>query len=104
MKTAWFLGHRIRLAMDPGADRRSAGQGKTVEADETEMDRSRKTSACGPGGRRDNVQVLSLVERGGASAPCSRPRGSARVCASTPRGQPPRDRQRALYKFTGRQA
>jgi transposase-like protein len=33
MKTAWFLGHRIRLAMDPGtAALRLGGEGKTVEA------------------------------------------------------------------------
>lgn len=43
MKTAWFLGHRIRLAMDPGAAEPLGGAGKTVEADETELSRSRKT-------------------------------------------------------------
>ncbi len=67
MKTAWFLGHRIRLAMDPGAAApRLGGEGKTVEADETEMGRSRKTKR--PAGfqrRTHNVKVLSLVERGG---------------------------------------
>jgi transposase-like protein len=39
MKTAWFLGHRIRLAMDPGTATPIGGEGKTVEADETEMAR-----------------------------------------------------------------
>ena len=66
MKTAWFLGHRIRLAMDPGTATPIGGEGKTVEADETEMARSRKTRR--PEGfrrRLHNPKVLSLVERGG---------------------------------------
>jgi transposase-like protein len=66
MKTAWFLGHRIRLAMDPGTATPIGGEGKTVEADETEMARSRKTRR--PAGfrrRLHNPKVLSLVERGG---------------------------------------
>ncbi len=37
MKTAWFLGHRIRLAMDPGYTGPMGGEGKTVETDETEI-------------------------------------------------------------------
>jgi hypothetical protein len=42
MKTAWHLGHRIRFAMAPGADVGPlGGAGKTVEADETELARSR---------------------------------------------------------------
>jgi transposase-like protein len=66
MKTAWFLGHRIRLAMDPGVASPIGGEGKTVEADETEMARSRKTRRP-EGFRRSthNTKVLSLVERGG---------------------------------------
>jgi transposase-like protein len=67
MKTAWFLGHRIRAAMAPDSSVGPlGGEGKTVEADETEMARSRKTRRP-PGFRRskDNVKVLSLVERGG---------------------------------------
>ena len=67
MKTAWFLGHRIREVMAPAADAGPlGGAGKTVEADETEMARSRKTKR--PAGfrrRTHNVRVLSLVERGG---------------------------------------
>src|SRR5580698_7283734 len=44
MKTAWFLGHRIRLAMAPPSNAGPlGGAGKTVEADETEMGRSRHT-------------------------------------------------------------
>jgi transposase-like protein len=62
MKTAWFLGHRIREAM-ADRDGKIGGGGITVEADETFLAKSRKT-------RREfhempPVQVLSLVERGG---------------------------------------
>ncbi len=64
MKTAWFLGHRIRLAMDPGMASPIGGEGKTVEADDMEMGRSKKTRRR-PDGRKSNVKVLSLVERGG---------------------------------------
>jgi transposase-like protein len=65
MKTAWFLGHRIRLAMDPGAAEPMGGAGKTVEADETELSRSHKSRRLEGHRRRDNPVVLSLVERGG---------------------------------------
>jgi transposase-like protein len=64
MKTAWHLGHRIRLAMDPGQDTPLGGEGKTVEIDDTEVGRSKK-SRRHPQGRKANVKVLSLVERGG---------------------------------------
>src|SRR6202789_3276383 len=64
MKTAWFLGHRIRLAMDPGYTGPMGGEGKTIEADDMELGRSIK-SRRRPEGRKGNVKVLSLVERGG---------------------------------------
>jgi ISXO2-like transposase domain/Transposase zinc-ribbon domain len=64
MKTAWHLGHRIRLAMDPGYTGPMGGEGKTVEIDDTEFGRSSKTRKR-PDGRKSNVKVLSLVERGG---------------------------------------
>ena len=51
MKTAWHLGHRIRLAMDPVVPQPMGGGGKTVEADETEIAPSRKTKRD-PGHRR----------------------------------------------------
>jgi transposase-like protein len=67
MKTAWHLGHRIRHAMAPGGDIGPlGGSGKVVEADETELARSRKTKR--PAGfrrRLHNPIVMSLVERGG---------------------------------------
>ncbi len=41
MKTAWFLGHRIREAMTPAANTGPlGGSGVTVEADETELAKS----------------------------------------------------------------
>jgi transposase-like protein len=67
MKTAWFLMHRIRHSMAPdGSVGPLGGFGKTVEADETELARSRKTKR--PAGFRrktHNPVVVSLVERGG---------------------------------------
>jgi transposase-like protein len=65
MKTAWFLGHRIRHAMDPGSVGPLGGAGKTVVADETELAPSRKTKRPVGHRRRDNAVVMSLVERGG---------------------------------------
>jgi len=52
MKTAWFLGHRIREAMAPGGDLGPVGgEGKTVEIDDMEMGKSAKTRKR-PGGRK----------------------------------------------------
>jgi transposase-like protein len=65
MKTAWFLGHRIRAAMTPlPGSGPLGGSGKVVEADETALTNSRKTKR-GPGRKRPYAVVLSLVERGG---------------------------------------
>src|SRR6202158_3557214 len=65
LKTAWFLGHRIREAMTPDANAGPlGGAGKTVEADETALTNSRKTKRP-PGRKRPHAIVLSLVERGG---------------------------------------
>jgi transposase-like protein len=67
MKTAWFLTHRVREMMAPFPDSGPlGGAGKTVEADETELAKSRKTKRpVGFKPRRDNPVVMSLVERGG---------------------------------------
>lgn len=65
MKTAWHLGHRIRFAMTPSDAGPLGGHGKTVEADETELTRSRKSRKPEGHRRRDNMVVMSLVERGG---------------------------------------
>ncbi len=67
MKTAWFLGHRIREAMAPAADARPlGGPGQIVEADETYIG-----TADGKGGKKawggmgHKQKVMSLTERGG---------------------------------------
>jgi transposase-like protein len=62
MKTAWHLGHRIRLAMAP-LDPGKIGGGKTVEADETFFAQS--MGRAKDRGYQHKVKVLSLVERGG---------------------------------------
>jgi transposase-like protein len=64
-KTAWFMTHRIREAMKDGSFSFIGGEGKTVEADETYLNKSPKTRKTGPLHARTGVQVLSLVERGG---------------------------------------
>jgi transposase-like protein len=65
MKTAWFLGHRIRLAMAPAGDPgKMGGEGKTIEIDDMELGKSPKTRRR-PEGRKGNMKVLSLIERGG---------------------------------------
>jgi hypothetical protein len=68
MKTAWFLGHRIRLAMTPAETPKLGGGGKTVEADETFLGKSPKTRRKPEDrgqGRKPAMQFLTLVERGG---------------------------------------
>jgi len=66
MKTAWFMGHRIREAMKDGGAL-IGGEGKTVEADETYLAKSPKTRkpAGQPLNAKSATQVFSLVERGG---------------------------------------
>lgn len=58
MKTAWHLGHRIRFAMAPGGDLEPlGGAGKIVEADETELARSRKTKRPAGFRRRRTIRL-----------------------------------------------
>jgi transposase-like protein len=66
MKTAWFLGHRIRLAMNEGPaifDEPIGGEGKTVEVDETFIGGKAENRAYGPIPPKQSV--MALVERGG---------------------------------------
>jgi transposase-like protein len=65
MKTAWHLSHRIRAMMTPTDPGKLGGSGMTVEADETELTRSRKSKKIEGHRRRDNPVVVALVERGG---------------------------------------
>lgn len=62
MKTAWHLGHRIRMAMAPATLEPMGGAGKTIEMDETYVANSRKTKHAG-GRRKPKMQVFALVER-----------------------------------------
>src|SRR6202790_1230283 len=71
-KSAWFMMHRIRLAMKSGSFMKLGGSGKTVEVDETfigglsrnmhKQVRARKIQ--GTGGR-DKTLVVGFLERGG---------------------------------------
>src|SRR6266853_1848686 len=63
-RSAWFMAHRIRLAMDDSAPSALGGEGKFVEADETYVGgkaRNRK------GKTPKKEAVFSLVEGGGKS-------------------------------------
>ncbi len=71
LKSAWFLGHRIREAMgDDGSSGPLGGEGKIIEADETlmgprqyEFQNGRGwVGKSGPGGK---TKILTLVERNG---------------------------------------
>lgn len=64
-KTAWFMSHRIREAMAPATPSPLGGEGKVVEADETEIGGKAKNRAYRKSVPKKAI-VLSLVERGGA--------------------------------------
>jgi len=64
-KTAWFMCHRIREAMAPAMPSPLGGEGKVVEADETEIGGKAKNRAYAKKVPKKHI-VLSLVERGGA--------------------------------------
>lgn len=66
LKTAWFMTHRIRLAMaEPGwpLAGKSGGEGETLEADETFVGGKAENRAYGPTPPKQSV--FALVERGG---------------------------------------
>ena len=84
-KSAWFMCHRIRLAMEDGSLTGSGplgGEGKIVEADETYYGPTEKpkkllkprttpyTKGCHPGPANKRA-IVALVERGGSPlVPC----------------------------------
>jgi transposase-like protein len=68
-KTAWFMAHRIREAMNPADPAPVGGSGKTVEADETyvggkEVNKHSNKRKAG-GGPWNKEAVVTLVERDG---------------------------------------
>ena len=70
LKTAWFMGHRIREAMRESNVGPLGGLGKIVEADETfiggkEKNKHRNKRAKNRGGMFDKEAAFSLVERSG---------------------------------------
>jgi transposase-like protein len=65
-KTAWFLAHRLRLAMQVTPSSPMGGSGKTVEVDETYIGRLTGVPKRRSGAGHKNV-VMTLVERGGAA-------------------------------------
>jgi transposase-like protein len=72
-KTAWFMLHRIRLAMQSGSILKLGGKGgKEVEADETFIGGKARNMHAGVKQRRitgtgtkDKVAVMGILERGG---------------------------------------
>ncbi len=68
LKTAWFMSHRVRLAMQTLGMEPMGGAGQVVEIDETvigfQEGHNKKSKRSGPQFR--NV-VLTLVERGGSA-------------------------------------
>ena len=66
LKTAWFIGHRIREAMRSGDLAPMGGSGSIVEVDETYIGRKQGMVTARTGGKHKNA-VLTLVERGGSA-------------------------------------
>ena len=70
LKTAWFMGHRIREAMKDGSVTPLGGLGMDVEADETYFGDKHivtKRTRRGKSGLSSKRSVVALVERGGAA-------------------------------------
>ncbi len=71
-KSAWFMLHRIRLAMQNGSFMKIGGNGGEVEADETfiggkarNMHLAKKGRRITGTGTKDKVAVMGILERGG---------------------------------------
>src|ERR1039457_3879211 len=64
-KTAWYLCHRIREAMNDGQTAPLGGQGKVVEVDETFIGGTARGKGH-KGGKQAKIAVLGIAERGGS--------------------------------------
>ena len=71
-KSAWFMLHRIRLAMQNGSLLKVGGNGGEVEADETfiggkarNMHLAKRQRRITGTGTKDKVAVMGILERGG---------------------------------------
>jgi transposase-like protein len=71
-KSAWFMMHRIRRAMQCGSFRKLGGNGGEVEADETfiggkarNMHLSKRQRRITGTGGKDKTAVMGILERGG---------------------------------------
>jgi transposase-like protein len=80
-RTAWFMCHRIREAMNPATPGPLGGEGKVVESDETVIGGKAKNRAYAKKEPKKHT-VLTLVERDGKSrtfmSRISKPRRSAK--------------------------
>jgi transposase-like protein len=65
LKTAWFMSHRIRLAMATVGVEPMGGEGEIVEIDETAS--GKQEGHAGEKGWAHMNTVLTLVQRGGSS-------------------------------------
>lgn len=64
-RSAWFMAHRLRLAMEPAkGEGPLGGEGQVVEADELYTGK-KKGYVMKSGGTTHKMTVVSLVERGG---------------------------------------
>jgi transposase-like protein len=99
MKTAWFLSHRIREAMNdkPGVFFSPiGGEGKTVEADETYIGRKASSRAYEAPGPKQSVMGPGRARRRGAQLPCperDRQHAASDHREARPSGQPLHDRR-----------
>ncbi len=66
-KTAWFMAHRIREAMDDKPVGQLGGSGAPVEVDETYWGNKKRPGYFGKKGKgpHHQMKIVSLVERGG---------------------------------------
>ena len=93
-KTAWFMSHRIREAMQDDKSGMLGGGGKIVEADETYWGNSKRSKA-GKNAKRaggdHKMKVLTLVERDGRARSFHVPNVTGKTLRTILRDQVARD-------------